>query len=309
MGYLVEDLITSIKNRSLVPISQATYTESDLLALGTEEMRLKLCSDLIRIREDFFLETETKAIEANVANYAIPKRAIGDALKEVYWLDANSNRYLLPRGDSTDQAYYSTVGSTPDRYYIQGDELILLPKPSSANGSLLFVYPARVSELLATSSCAKITGGSTAGSLRTFTVNTDLTASLSVGSKVDFQCVDSPFKLWAKDVTITAITATTIEVALSSVTDVNGAVLPQTNDYICPAGFSNIPQIPIEMHPVLAQMVVVRLTEGLGDQGKKQAAKQELNEMRMEAGLLAKNRVESTPQRANRRNRLVNFFR
>lgn len=310
MSYFTEDLISSIKNRSLAPISQATFTESDLLSLASEELRTKLASDLIKIREDFFQTHKIVPLIGGIATYGIPERAIGDALKSVSYVDQNGQvRPPMPRGDSTDEGYYSIAGGTPARFYIEGDELVLIPKPLNSVGSLKLVFPMRPSRLIATSECAKITGISNDGSTATFMVNTDLTSSLSVGDSVDFVSVKSPFKCWSIDAEITQITDTQIDVALDAVIDDIGNIEPRVGDYICPAGFSNIPQIPIELHPVLAQTTVVKLLQSLGDRAKMEAAKVELREMREEVGIVTKNRVESTPQRANRRTSIRKFFR
>lgn len=310
MSYFTEDLISSIKNRSLAPISQATFTESDLLSLASEELRTKLTSDLIRIREDFFQTHQIVPLIGGIANYGIPERAIGDALKSASYVEPNGQvRPPMPRGDSTDEGYYSISGGTPARFYIEGDELVLIPKPLNSTGSLKLVYPMRPSRLIPTSEAAKITEITNDGVTASFMVNTDLTSSLTVGDSIDFVSAKSPFKCWTIDAEITQITDTQIDVFLDTVTDDNGNIEPRIGDYICPAGFSNIPQIPIEMHPVLAQMTVVKLLESLGDRAKMEAAKVELREMRQEVGIVTKNRVESTPQRANRRTSIRKFFR
>ena len=139
-----------------------------------------------------------------------------------------------------------------------------------------------------------MTNISSANGTTTFTVNTDLTGSLSVGSKIDFLSAQSPFLLWSEDVSITAISSNTIEVATANVDNEAGTVEVQISDYICPAGYANIPMLPYEFHPVLAQMVAVRMLAGLGDLQKWQAAKAELSEVRSESKALIKNRVETS---------------
>lgn len=310
MSYFTEDLISSIKNRSLAPISQATFTETDFLALATDELRTKLASDLIKIREDFMLTSEIRPIVASVAAYPVPERAIADSLKSVSYVEPSGQvNPPLPRGDSTDEGYYSMQGGQPERFYIQGDEVILLPKPSLSQGSLKFIFAARAPKLVLTSDCAKITAKALNTDTASFSVNTDLTSKLSVGSKVDIVCARSPFKAWTVDAEVTQITDGLIEIAASTVIDPTGAIQPEVGDYICLAGTSNIPQIPVEYHAVLAQMTVVKIMESLGDRAKLESAKADLNELRAQVGLLTKNRVESTPQRANRRNSIRKFFR
>lgn len=61
-------------------------------------------------------------------------------------------------------------------------------------------------------------------------------------------------------------------------------------------GYSNVPQIPVEFHPVLAQMVVVQLLQAFGDNNKTQVAIAILNEKKSEAMKLVKTRYENSPK-------------
>lgn len=310
MSYFVEDLLESIKLRSMAPIAQSTFDDDKLLSLANEENQLKLSSDLLKVKEDFFLTEETTALIAGVRNYGIPSRAIGNAIKSLSYQVSGTTKWTpLARVDSERAQDYTEQGSTPEKFYILGDEVILLPTPESASGTLRFEFPATPNALALTTTCAKITSSSSASSTASFVVNTDLTASLSVGDYVDFLCVQSPFKLWAYRVAITQITSTQIDVDLSDVVDAANTILPQANDYICPSGTANIPQIPIAFHPILAQMVVVRLMESLGDLNKLGAAKQTLAEMRADAGFLIKNRVTNSPEKVRGRNSLRRYFK
>lgn len=303
MPVFVEDLIESAKLRTLVPMSQSTFADSDLIAIANDELRLKIVSDIMSVREDFFLTSDTVAIQAGLANYAVPERAVANALKAVFYRDSAGGRKLLPRV-GVDQATSSQPG-TPDSYYIAGDEIVLLPTPSASTGSVEFSYFQKPNQLIATASCAKVTATSTVGAFTTFTVNTDLTASIAVGDKVDFLSAKSPHLLWSKDVVVTGISATQIQVASTDVQNAAGTLEPKVGDYICPAKFANLPQVPEEFFPVLGQMVAVRLLAALGHLDKWNAAKAELKETRDEALLMVKNRVQSSPIVVNSRNPLV----
>ena len=308
MGYLTEDLINSVKIRTFAPISQNTLTDADLLTIANEELSLRLVSDILGVREDFFLTNETVAIVANEDHYAIPTRAIGSALKAVFYVDAGGNKTIIPRIEVDRSQTTSDSSGEPQKYYLEGDEIVLLPTPSLSSGSLLFSYFQRPNELVETASCAKITGSSELSGTVTFTVDTDLTTTLLVGDTVDFLNGSPPFLLWAKDVAVTAVTATTIDVALADVDDVQGAVLPLTGDYICLSGTANIPMVPVEFHAVLAQMTACRVLLALGHAEKMQMAKAELEQMRREALKLVKNRVELSALKVTGRSGLVKIF-
>lgn len=311
MAYLVENLLESIKQRSFAPISQSTFQDSNLISLANEELDLNLVADLVAAREDFFLTNESTSIRESVSHYSIPSRAIGNALKTLFYVySADSRPQELTLIDPSRRGEYAATSSSPEAYYFEGDEVVLVPMPNSATGSLLFSFAAKPNQLIATSSCAKISTKTQNVSTMTFGVDTDLTASLAVGSYVDILSAVSPFKLWTYRAAIVSIASSTIELSLTDVLDMAGAVVePQVGDYICPTGYANIPQIPIAYHVVLAQSVVVRMLEGLGDLNKQTKAEQTLQKLEQKALSLIQNRVETTPKKISTRGKLVRYFR
>jgi hypothetical protein len=310
VGYLVEDLLNSTKLRSFAPISQATLEDDDLIAMANEEMSVKIIPDLISVREDFFSMTEDASLIIRTSHYPIPSRAIGNALKELFYVDSNGNLSPLNYVDSSRRSDYELTGSTPEAYTFEGDEVVIFPTPEASQGSLRFLFAGRPNMLIATESCAKISLVTAGVSTVVFDVDTDLSASLSTSSYVDIVSLKSPFKLWSYRALIQAISATQITLLLTDVQDQAGFnVEPQVGDYICPTGFSNIPQLPIEWHPVLSQMVSVRIMASLGDVNKKAVEEQELERLRSNVLKLVKNRVEAAPKKVSKRNSLVRYMR
>lgn len=295
MRLLAEDLITSLKLRSMAPMSQNTFTTAYFLQILNEEMKSKLIPLIQGIRENYFLTYKRTTIEANRYRYPLPERAIGNALKDLCFVDNSGNRARRVARTDAHLLPASTISSSNvEHVLLFGDELFLVPTPNAAIGSLEQWFYSRPNDLVSTSSCAKITAVSSVGGTTTFTVDTDLTASLSVGSKVDFLSSKSPFLLWSEDATITAITATTIAVATSEVSNEISSVEPLVNDYICPAKSANIPMFPEELHPILAQMGAVRVLKSLGDANKTAMAKAELDELAAAAKMVLANRIESS---------------
>lgn len=309
MSFLIEDIIESVKDRSFAPISQSTFEDASILRILNEEQKLKIVADLRRAREDFLNYRKSVSIIGGKALYAIPNRAIGNTIKALFYVDNSGNERPLTKKDVSDIYSFSSFTGEPEHFYFEGDQIGLLPVPANSTGTLLFVYPRKPNELILTESCAKITAVSSLAGTTTFTVNTDLTASLVIGDTVDFLNGRSPFLLWADTVTITNITTATIAVATTGVDDVDGSVFPSSGDYICPSGYSNIPQMPEEYHPILAQMGAVRMLAGLGDLNKWQAAKAELAEDRKEALELIKNRAEAAPNKISKKSPLLTAFR
>lgn len=310
MGFLIEDLYESAKLRTLGPISQNTFTESDLVTIAKDELLSKVVPQIFAAREDFFLARKTVALRNGVSAYGIPQRAIGNTLTALFYVDQNGNKRPLDRLDVTDLYKFAGVTGEPLKFYFSGDEVVLLPStPATAVGSLEMHFYARPSSPILTSSCAKITDINSASGFTTFTVNTDLSSVLASGSQVDFLSAKSPFLLWAEEIAITNITSTTIEVAQSSVIDESSTVQPVVGDYICPTGFSNIPMIPIEFHPALSGYMSARILSGLGDVQKLEVVFAETEKMMFDALKLIRNRIEGAPEKIRIKNPLLDLYR
>ena len=123
-------------------------------------------------------------------------------------------------------------------------------------------------------------------------MNTDLTASLSAGSKIDLLNAESPFKLWAYDVSIQTISSTEITVLTADVDNELGSVEVAANDYVCPAGKANIPMIPIEWMPVLSELICYRAMKALGAAKNVAEIKANIADMIDQAMSITSNRME-----------------
>lgn len=305
MGVLVEDLLESIKLRSLAPISQSTFEDSGLLLLANEELKSYIVPKIIKTREDFFLTYQDTAFQVDRSVYALNERAVGNSLKTLYYVNSDlKEEHRLEKTDLNKIDFFATSG-TPHSFYMRGDKIIIVPKPAVAEGYLRQYFFRKQSQLVETDDVTKITAVSVGASQTTFTVDTDLSSSLSATDLVDFQNAQSPFLSWADDVEIQSITASTVVVNNADIQDGASNTLPGIGDYICAAKQSNIPQIPEEFHPVLAQRCAVKLLEALNDRRKWEIAKADLKDMEAEAGLLIRNRVESSPKKINPRNSLA----
>jgi hypothetical protein len=302
--FLTEDLVSSIKRRTLMPVSQQTFQDADIITVANERLQLSLQPRMMAVRENFFLRNQRVALTANLNHYSLPERAVGNALREVFYVDSNGKRQWPPIPQQKISSLADTTQTGPRPFFtdLVGDELWLVPCPSSSSGYVELWYYERCSKLVPVTSCAKITAVSSVGGTTTLTVNADLSASLPTGSLIDIQKGKSPFRLSSIDVSITGITSSTVAIATSAVSDEASNVLPAIGDYVVPAQAACIPMLPQELHPLLAQETAVTILEALGDIQKLAAAKQTLGEMTMSSFNLIKNRIENEAQHVfNRR--------
>lgn len=304
MGVLTEDIISAAKLSEFFPTSQSTFSDpDDLLIFANQEIKSKLVPWMMSCRQDYFGTSKFIPLRNGVNHYSTPERAIGNSIKDVFYVPNTTtpdSRYPLPLLQMHEGFGTSLSGGRPTGIRMQGDEIIIVPTPTGLSGleALWVPFYERPNQLVATSKCAKITAISSVGGTTTFTVDTDLTGALSAGSLLDFLSRKSPYRLWAKDVAITAITATTIAVLTPDVSDEGSLVEPVLNDYICPAQTTCIPMFPDELHPIVSEMICWRAMKSLGAAAKLQTCAGAIGDMLKGAFKILSNRVEGEPELA-----------
>lgn len=292
-----EQLISSVKLRSFAPISQNAFSDDDIIFLLNEQMKADILPTIFSAREDYFLSFDRLSLVSGLDHYSIPKRAVGNALKDLWILDNSGNRIrTLPRTTVHDLPYYIAQARNASVFLLKGDEIVLFPVPSESGGFVEVWYFLRPNDLVLTTSTAKITAIGTDGLNTVFTVDTDLTSSISAGTMLDVIDHQSPFLLWNRDIACQTISSTQVAVLTSSIINEVGTVEAGVGDIISIATQSNVPMIPEEFHPILAQSVAVRLLEAIGDLNKLQLATATLERMKSAGIKMIQNRVESELQ-------------
>jgi hypothetical protein len=109
-------------------------------------------------------------------------------------------------------------------------------------------------------------------------------------------------RLLIKDVLPTAINrgTNTLTFATSDIPSLLSA-----GDHIAFSGECIVPQIPEDLHSILAQRVAARCVEAMGDNAGLQAANAKISEMELKMGNLIDNRSESDPQKITNFNGLL----
>jgi hypothetical protein len=119
----------------------------------------------------------------------------------------------------------------------------------------------------------------------------------------DFVQNISPNKIISYDISVNSIDQT-LNVIRFKKEDVEH--IPQ-GSYITIAEETIVPNIPTELHPILAQRVAVACLEAMGDEQNKQSAERKLANMEKDAGTFLDNRVEGAIQKIkSRHSPLVN---
>jgi hypothetical protein len=115
--------------------------------------------------------------------------------------------------------------------------------------------------------------------------------------RFDFVQYISPNKILHYDIIPNSIDQNTSSISFTS-TDISNV---QIGDYITSAEETIVPNIPTELHPILAQRVAVACLEAMGDEPNKQSAERKLAAMEKDAGTFLDNRVEGANQKIKSR--------
>ena len=294
------DLITSIKRRGALPDSDNAFSDNDYLALANEEIQLAVVPHILSYQEEYFVTSETVDLEDNKSRYAIPERAIGNKLRDIYYIDTDENLKEMHRINPQNRTYFDGLGqttsNTPFCYYIENNDVVTVPDiGTSVTGSIRMYYYLRPNQLVPDEEVAVITAINTSGSNKVYTVDAVPTA-FSTSETFDLLQTKSGHKTYSMDLTSSAIDTSALTLTFLTA-DVSGDIV--VGDYITLAGECNIPQIPDELHPLLSERVVARCLEAIGDREGLGAANAKIAEMENKSAPVIDNRVEGNPLKIN----------
>jgi len=307
--FTTTNLLDDIKRRTFMPASQITYDDLDILNYADEELQVGIVPLLMSVREDYLVAWKQDTITGAVAGYDIHERAIGMKLKDVTVVESNVENtppgsvveISLPRIQS-DLGPTRLMNNYPG-FYIRENQVIL-QNPDAFNGFFLRQYYfKRPNKLVATSQGAQIVAigprVSPTPALAANEVLVNLIPS-SFGTTTTFtQVVDiiqhkPGFRTISMDVNVSC-DQSTLKITFTSLTAVPDGVI--VGDWICLQGETTIPQIPVELKPVLAQRTAIKILEGLGDVTNLQAAQIKLKEVEHAVLTMLSNRVEGEAQK------------
>lgn len=294
--YMTSDkLIESVKRRSAVPVSQITFTNEDFLAFADEEMAMGLVPAILRQHEDYLGYTESIALEADKKRYAIPYRAIGNKLSEVSYRDSNGNVYEMTRIEKDALPYYNGYSTSTNVYafYVENNEVVLVPDSivPSANATLDMSFYMRPNSLVMLEKVSVITNiDRTTGQISV----TNIPSEYSVTKMFDMYQFRSPHKTLDYDLTATAVDPTTNTITFALADIPSNLVV---GDHVSLAEQAAIPQVPADLHVVLAHRVAARCLESMGDLEGLQAANTKLAELEKQTETVIDDRVEGAPRK------------
>jgi hypothetical protein len=307
-GLTTSELLKSIKRRAMIPENQNTFSDQDFIDLMNEEMMIGLVPSILQMKEEYFIFKQTVPLVAGKSNYAVPERALAGKLRELCFRDTPStitgNEYEMTQ-IAVDDRYTGLSNGTGSadftgfrRFYMLGNDVILHPNVGPAPyGALTFYYYLRPSSLVKDNAVATITSiDRVTGDIQLSNIPSgySIASLINEPTKYDFVKAKSGHNVIDIDITINSINTTT------KIINITPSKIPQdvqTGDYFALAGQTCIPNIPTELHMVLAQRVAQRALEAIGDTEGLNNATAKIAEMENKLTTMIDNRVEGAPRK------------
>lgn len=301
--YNSDDILKSVKRRIVMPTSQNLFTDQDILDFATEEMNIAIMPMVLSQQEDYYLHTVKIPLVAGKNKYSIPYRATGNKLREVAYQSSAGSILEMTRITIDDLPFYNQYQSNNQvyAYYVANNQICIVPENAVPNftGELRLSFYIRPNSLVPLNEVAIVQSVDFTTGIISLSNVPD---KFSLSSIYDFIMVNSPHKILSYDNAII-----TLDKGSKTIT-FNPTLIPadlSVGDQIAIATESAIPQLPSDLHVMLAHRVATRVLEAIGDTEGLANANQKLAEMEKRAADLLDDRVEASSKKTVNRHGIL----
>lgn len=253
-----DEFLIDVRRAMGAPNYQARFQPADILEIASSQQINFVVPEIRALRRDFFVESEDFSLSTDDDTIAIPERAAGRGIREIWFTDATSPtisdwrklRYV----DLSDILNLGNTTGETATYYFQADDLKVYPPVPRASTVRLF-YLSRPGNLVLTSRTATVL------SVGTDTLTVDAVPSnIVLGSLIDVVKVKGSFRTLVKDQTVAArasnsITVTGYDFAAAGVS---------VGDILSLSRETSVVQLPEDAHEVLVWSTCQEMAASLG---------------------------------------------
>lgn len=305
----VDALIESAARRGNIPDSQMTYVLTDFLAMAEEELSAYALPVLHARREDYYLEEIVFSMSdpdtyvgamAPATNpcpaWRLPDWAMASTVRDVQAVSASGNFYNLGRITVDDQPNMISQG-----WFFYGNYIVYQGNsahsaaPPVALRCIAHVKPNRLTKTTTAYTDIGVTdaGINIPGKVLFNIAGTiTFTSPVIINGPVDIISGKPGYEVKAR-----AIDNWSGFNTQWSSPNIPANVTVEPGDFICQSGFTCMVPLPTELHPLLAQRLVVKFLEAQGEGEQLDKARMALDEMVRQVPLLIQPRAEGKPKK------------
>lgn len=301
LDYTVDGVVSNTKLKGLLPNARNLYLSPDMLALMNDEFISVIVPLIMKEKQEYLVAAYDEAIAAGQTSFFIDHRAVGLKLRDCVLVDSGGQELPLDRYEPEDLKNGLQVGGLRPGFYVDNDKINLLPSDGSFSQ---YTFRQRIcrrpNKLVAKASAGQITAINTGTKVVTLdrmpsAFTTSLTYDLIKGTP-SFRCRAEAQAITTKsgfDLTFTEDLPEDLEVG----------------DWVAETGYSPIPQVPCEIHPLLGQRTVMKIMEGMKDAKGLELATASYDRMAGEFAGLVTPRVDGSPQKLVSRRGIASYRR
>lgn len=257
--YTTTEFLEAVKDRAAVP-DATNLTDAKLLGWADAETRSRVVPFILAKRENYLVEDYTVTLSNGTATYRVPERVVGAKPKDLFVVESGGRKRSLGWYDTSEvDRFDPNVTGQPTHFSIFGNVVTVYPTPNTSDETLHILHYRRPNALVATSAVGTITDINTGTRVVTCSnVPTSFTTALTY----DFVKAKPGHEWLAIDQAISArVTGASGTVTFSAALPTGLAV----GDYVCIAGETPVPNLPLEVMPLLEERVAFRYLQSKGD--------------------------------------------
>jgi hypothetical protein len=281
---LTDALLDSVRMAAGLTTKDETYTEWRICRELTDAVSLDLGDIVLKARSGMWLKQRNLTTTAARANYRLYHRAYAQGLETLEMSQDGLEFFQLEEVPASEAYLYDQQSSgLPTRFYLRGDQIILIPTPNASaytlrqtfylRPSLIGVQPVGSS---ASSGRARVSSVSTVA--RTITVSGglpfDLYSRTDPTAVAAFQAIDVIHVSGSCEVSLLDAQYSSDDVSVFTITDATlnmNEIVNAFNDSVTGAdivriaGQTDFPPLPQEFHRLCADLAAVRILRAKGD--------------------------------------------
>lgn len=294
-----DKLIASVRKRTMVPDDTSIFTDQDILDVIDEEIDAEVLEKLIVLHGEN-LTIHKDFPKNDDGSYAIPYRAVGNKLRDVSLLRGDSLYELsqVSMGELPDYSYISNGSNFVDNFYVQNNKIKLIQNTRSYDSIRMYFHlrPNTLTKLEEAGIISAIVVDENAGTV-TFSLSQ---VGKNFAANLDYDIIGkrSPNKIHGYDLLPISVTTGTSGNIVFNKTDIDPFLSDiTTGDYVTLAEQTPVPNMPTEMHPIIAQAAAINILESLSDTEALTNAQKRMMKMTSAIQTLIDDRVELAPKK------------
>lgn len=304
-----DKLIDSVRLRTMAPDDVSVFTDDEILDIIDEEMQVQVLDKLAKLHGEN-LTISVDVPRNSSGNYTIPYRALGNKLRDVSLVTGNQIYELaqISIGELPDFTYASGYYNNLDVFYVENNQIKLVNQDRSFDNLRIRYYlrPSYLTKVERAGIISSIDKDENAGTVTLSLSQVGKTFALD--EAYDIVAKRAPNKIRGFDLDPVSLTTTTgAGNIVFNLSDVEGFIDDvEVGDYVSLAEETPVPNIPTEMHPLLAQAAAVNLLESMTDTEALQNATVRLEKIADSVQFLIDERVELAPKKIKPRHSTIN---